>query len=407
MRITVLGLLLVAMVFGIGSIGILRAEESVLIGISAPLSGSYKDQGEDEVRAYKLAIEQVNAQGGVLGKKLTYTIKDSQTNADVAKKNAEDLIADGAVMITGGSASSEAVAIAKVCQAKGVVFMAGLTHSNDTTGKDGHRHTFRWYHTAHQSAKALVPTLTEKFGKDATYGYIYANYTWGITVYESMKKQLEASGAKTAFEISTPLGAKNFVNELLKAKTEKPKVLVLVQFGADMVNSLKQANSMGLQKDMAIVVPLMELNMALNAGPEAMEGVITTFCWDHTLASKYSGSKDFVDKFQKAYGIMPGNAAATAWVDVLQYAEGVKLAGSFEHKAVIKALEGHKFTLLLGEEYWREWDHQGIHPTFVAVGKKASLMKDKYDLFDIIAEKPGDELARTREENPVQLEPLE
>ncbi len=401
-----MGFLLLGLIFSLGQFCVLQAEDTAMIGLSVPLSGSYKDQGEDELKAYKLAIDEINAKGGVLGKKLTYVTKDSQTNADVAGKNARDLIAQGAVMITGGSASSEAVAIAKVCQEKGVVFMAGLTHSDDTTGKDAHRHTFRWYHNAHQSAKALAPVLLQRFGRNASYGYIYANYTWGITVLNSMKKQLEAAGAKTAFEIATPLGSKNFVNELLKAKTEKPTVLVLIQFGADMVNSLKQASSMGLSKDMNIVVPLMELHMGLAAGPEVMEGVITTYCWDHNLASKYKGSKEFVDKFEKSYNKKPGNAAATAWVDIFQYADAVKRAGSFDHVAVIKALEGHRFTLLVGEEYWRDWDHQGIHPTYVGIGKKSSQMKDKYDLFEVIAEKPGDELARTREENPVELEPL-
>jgi len=282
-----------------------------------------------------------------------------------------------------------------------------LTHSNDTTGKDAHRHTFRWYNNAHQSAKALAPVLIEKFGKDATYGYIYANYTWGTTVLESMKKQLESAGAKTVFETPTPLGAKSFITELVKAKTEKPKVLVLIQFGNDMVNSLKQAQSLGLSKEMAIVVPLMEIHMAKAVGVEGMQGVITTFPWDHTLASKYPGSKDFVEKFEKKFNKKPGNGAATAWVDLLQYADAVERAKSFDHKEVIKALEGYKFTLLGAEEYWRDWDHQGIHPTYVAIGKTPAQSKDAWDFFEIIAEKSGDELARTKEENPVTLEPLE
>lgn len=398
-------LCILALVLGVA--GVVHAADSIQIGLSVPLSGSYKDQGDDQLKAYKMAIEEVNAKGGVLGKKLTYTVKDSQTNADVAAKNAQDLIAEGAVMITGGSASSEAVAIGKICQERGVIFMAGLTHSDDTTGKDAHRHTFRWYNNAHQSAKALAPILQERFGKEATYGYIYANYTWGTTVLSSMKKQLESAGAKTVFEIPTQLGAKSFVTELIKAKTSKPKVLVLIQFGNDMINSLKQAQSMGISKTSSIVVPLMEIHMAKGVGVEGMQGIITTFPWDHSLASKYPGSKEFVEKFKKAHNKVPGNAAANAWVSVMQYADAVKRAGSTDHKAVIKALEGHRFTLLVGEEYWRDWDHQGIHPTFVAIGKSPAQSKDEWDYFEILAERPGEEVARTREENPVKLEPLD
>ncbi|MFH1384997.1 MAG: substrate-binding protein [Candidatus Omnitrophota bacterium] len=385
----------------------IAADDTVLIGLNVPLSGSYQYQGEDQLKAYKLAIEEVNKKGGILGKKVVYSVKDTQTTNEVAGQNAEDLIDEGAIMVTGGSSSGCAIAQAKVCQKRGVIFMAGLTHSNDTTGKDAHRHTFRWYNNGHQTAKAMAKGLIDKFGNDATYAYLYADYTWGQTVQQSLQEVLEAAGCKTVLNIPTALGAKSYIPDLLKAKSSGAKVLVLVHFGKDMINALKQAQSMGLTKSMNVVVPLMELHMAQPLGPEVMQGVLTSMCWYHGLSEKYPGSKEFVDKFEAAYNKKPGNAAATAWVDIFQYADAVERAGTFDHKAVIKALEGHKFTLLGGEEYWRDWDHQGIHPTYVAIGKTPAESKDEWDLFKIIGEKSGDEVARTRAENPVQLEPLE
>ena len=174
-----------------------------------------------------------------------------------------------------------------------------------------------------------------------------------------------------------------------------------------MVNCLKQVNQLKLRDSMAVVVPLMELHMAHEVGPEIMQGIITSMCWYHGLADKYEGSKKFVQAFEKEYGKKPGNAAAVAWVDIFQYTDAVKRAGTFDHVAVIKALEGYKFTFLVDEEYWRDWDHQGIHPTYVAIGKTPAESKDEWDLFTIIAERKGEEVARTREENPVKLEPLE
>ena len=380
--------------------------DTVMFGINVPLSGSYSKQGEDELKAYKLAISKVNEKGGILGKKIVYSVKDTKTNADVARENAKAFIKDGAIMITGGSSSACAIAQSEECQKAGVVFMAALTHSNATTGKHGHRHCFRWYNNGHQSAKAMGQGLVEKFGKQAKYAFLYADYTWGQTVQKSVQEVVEKAGGSTVLNLPTKLGSKSFVSYLLKAKAAKPDVLVLVHFGKDMINCLKQATQLKLREDMAIVVPLMEIHMAQPLGPEIMQGVITSMTWYHGLSEKFQGSKEFVDAFEKAYNKKPGNAAAVAWVDIFQYADAVKRAGSFDHVKVIKALEGHKFTLLGDQEYWRDWDHQGIHPTYVAVGKTPAESKNEWDLFNIISTQKGEDVARTRKENPVQLEPL-
>ncbi len=404
-RSAVVSICITGMILAMGGRA-LGAEETVLFGLNVPLSGSYAEQGEDELRAYKLAIKTINEKGDVLGKKIVYSVKDSQTNADIARENAKAFFAEGAVMVTGGSSSAEAIALSEECQKAGVVFMAGLTHSNETTWEKGHRHTFRWYNNAHQTAKAMTNTLNEKFGK-AKYAYIYADYTWGVSVQQSMQKVLEKEGASTVANIATKLGEKSFVSALLQAKQTSPDVLVLVQFGADLVNCLKQAHQLKLRDSMAVVVPLMEIHMAHAVGPEVIQGVLTSKCWYHGLSEKYEGSKQFVEAFEKEYNKKPGNAAATAWVDVFQYVDAVRRAQSFDHVKVVKAMEGHKFKLLLDEETWRDWDHQGIHPTFVAIGKKPADSKNEWDLFEIIAERKGEEVAETREENPVKLEPLE
>jgi branched-chain amino acid transport system substrate-binding protein len=380
--------------------------ETVLFGINVPLTGAYSSQGEDELRGYMLAIKKINDNGGILGKRIVYMVKDTKTDADETRKNTRELIHDGAVLITGGSSSAEAIVQGEECQKSGVIFMATLTHANETTGANGHRHTFRWYNDAHQSAKALARTLVSRYGSHARYAFIYADYAWGHSVLTSLKEVIEGSGGKTILEIPTRLGEKSFISPLLQVKLAEPDVLVLIHFGEDMVSSLQQATKLELRKKMAIVVPLMDIRMAEALGPEIMQGVITSMAWYHSLAEVYQGSKDFVEAFRQVYGRIPGSGAATAWVDILQYADAVERAKSFNHYKVIKALEGHHFKLLLGDEYWRDWDHQAIRPTFVAVGKQPDEVADKTDLFKIIEVHKGEELAPTRRENPVRLEPI-
>lgn len=139
--------------------------KEVVFGFNVPQSGAYADEGMDELKAYQLAVKHLNGEGdggmlktmkplalkgnGVLGKKVTFVSGDTQTKADQARATAKRMIEkDGAIMITGGSSSAEAVAVQSLCQDVGVIFMAGLTHSNDTTGKDKRAYGFRHFFNA-------------------------------------------------------------------------------------------------------------------------------------------------------------------------------------------------------------------------------------------------------------------
>ncbi len=140
---------------------------TVTLGFNVPQTGPYAEEGLDELRAQELAVEHLNGEGdggmlntfsskalkgnGILGKKVKFVTGDTQTKSDAARASAKSMIEkDGAVMINGGSSSGVAVAVQGLCQEAGVIFMAGLTHSNDTTGKDkkanGFRHFFNALH---------------------------------------------------------------------------------------------------------------------------------------------------------------------------------------------------------------------------------------------------------------------
>ena len=147
---------------------------TVTLGFNVPQTGPYADEGADELRAYELAVEHLNGGGdggmmgtfssktlegnGILGKKIQYVTGDTQTKSDAARASAKSMIEkDGAVMITGGSSSGVAIAVQGLCQEAGVIFMAGLTHSNDTTGKDKKANGFRHFFNGYMSAAALAP----------------------------------------------------------------------------------------------------------------------------------------------------------------------------------------------------------------------------------------------------------
>ena len=379
--------------------------DTVTLGFNVPQTGAYADEGADELRAYELAVEHINAggggmldtfsskalSGGINGKKVAFVTGDTQTKSDAARASAKRMIEkDGAVMITGGSSSGVAIAVQGLCQDAGVIFMAGLTHSNDTTGKDKRANGFRHFFNTEMSGAALGPVMEAQFGKDRTAYHLTADYTWGWSQEGSIQKYSEALGWKTAAAVRTPLGAGDFSQYITPVLNSGADVLILNHYGRDMVNSLTQAVSFGLRdkqvngKDFAIVVPLYSRLMAQGAG-ENVKGIYGSTNWHWSLQDE--GSKAFVQAFGQKYGFPPSQAAHTTYCQAILYADACQRAGTFRPSGVGAALEGFKFDGLgNGPTEYRAEDHQCFKDVLVVKGKENP--SSKYDVLEVVQVTP-------------------
>jgi branched-chain amino acid transport system substrate-binding protein len=379
------------------------AQDVVKIGLSYPETGPYAKQGLDQRRAADLAVEEVNAAGGILGKKVQLVYRDTKSNAKVAKANATELFDnEGVPMIFGGSSSAVAIATGEVALQKNKLFFGTLTYSTETTGEYGHRHIFRECYDAYATGKVLSEYLKKNFAGQK-YFYITANYTWGWTTESVLRGFTNTKDTTAHPEVLTELGAKDFKEALKEAKDSKATVLVLSLFGRDMEIAVRQADEMGLKNRMQIIVPSLNDDMAQGAGPEAMEGVIGSLPWIWSVPSTYNYPKgiEFVKKFEFRYQRYPTTSGASAYVIMHQYKEAVERAKTFETKAVIKALEGHTYTGLKDPQQWRAWDHQSVQTVYAVKCKPAAeVRKSKYqqDYFTIINVMKGDEAAVDRTE---------
>jgi hypothetical protein len=107
-----------------------------------------------------------------------------------------------------------------------------------------------------------------------------------------------------------------------------------------------------------------------------------------------------VESFSAKYNTYPSTSAASAYTILFQYKDAVERAATFETKAVINALEGHKFTSLKDEQIWRNFDHQSIQTVYAVKCKPAEeIVKDKFkqDYFDIMKAMPGEKAARSKQ----------
>lgn len=378
----------------------------VKVGLNYPKTGPYEVMGLDQWRAANLAAEEINAAGGINGSQVEIVWRDSQSKPAVATANVTDMIDnEGVKMVFGGSSSGVAVAAGKVCQEKGVPFFGTLTYSTATTGSEGKRHVFRECYDSWMAAKAIGSYLKENYpGKK--YLYVTADYTWGHTTEASVRKLTGTEDESVHKRMLTPFpGAtdEHFKKAASFAKMVNPDVLVLVEFGADMVRAIRQATALGLKSNMAIVVPNLTLGMAEGAGPKVMEGVVgaVPWCWQIPYKYNYARGIEFVESFAAKYDRYPSTSGASAYTILHQYKDAVERAGSFESAAVIKALEGHEYTLLKDKQMWRDWDHQSVQTVYAVKCKsEAEAFKDKYklDYFEILQVLDGEKAAISHSE---------
>lgn len=378
------------------------AEEKVTIALNYPETGPYAKQGLEQWRAAELARLEINADGGILGKKIEFRLYDSRTNMKVTTRNVIDAIDNGgARMVFGGLSSAVAIAAARVCKSRKTLYF-GATTSNTNTCEEASRYSFRGYYNAWMIAKCLANYMRRNF-KGKKYFYITADYTWGWTTEASIRKFSGTEDKAVHKGIRTPFPSKDFRRALKIARRSKPDVLVLILFGQEMATAIRQATAMGMKDEMQIVVPALSIGVAERGTPEAMEGVVGVVPWAWNIPFKYNFKRgtEFVDKFTNRYNRYPSTISYGSYTNLHEYRNAVERAGTFEPAAVIKALEGHEFQLLKDKEKWRAFDHQSIQTVYLVRCKPAEdVLKDRYNLdyFEVIGSMPGEIAARTRAE---------
>src|SRR3954463_4006237 len=376
---------------------------TAFIGISVPRTGTYALQGEDELKGYQLAIEHINSGSdlikkispkttkGVLGKEVKFGVADSGAKPNEAVQAEQRFITENkAVLMTGSTSSAVAVALNKLAQREKVLYVTGISGSNDTTGKDCVRYGFRQNFYGQTAAAAIGPVIVKAYGKNKKVAYLTPDYTYGHTVTKSCQDYLATAGWTTVTNQVAPLGAPDYSSYLLNVANSGADVLINVNWGHDAVLSTQQAQRFGILDKMKLVIPYQIPFLAPETGNNLTAGVYaaTDFWW--TLQDQYPLAKMFVQEFEKKFGYKPEWGANNAYMSFALWADAVENAGTFYPPDVIKSFEaGHKLQSTVGEAYFRKEDHQLVRPVIIVAGKKPSDMKNKEDFYEVVDILPG------------------
>jgi branched-chain amino acid transport system substrate-binding protein len=371
-----------------------RGEAPLRIGMVDPLTGVYAADAQNEVTGAKLAVQQINARGGILGRPVELLVEDSANDVGTGVQKARKLIdRDQVTFLIGDVNSAVAQAIAQVSNEKKVLHIVSGGHTDTITGSDCKWNVFRVCNTTSMEANAVSNLLFSKYGKK--WHFITPDYAFGHTLQKAAAADLQKLGGTMTGNELTPLGTTDFSAYLIKAREAKPDVLLVLPQGSDMVNCLKQIAQFGIGKDMHVAGLQQELESLESMPPEARVGI-----WMMEWYWKQPGVPA-VDKFVADIRKINGGKVPTArhwfgYTSVRTLAAVANKEQTLDSRKLAEALGGFELAddikLQPNKVYYRKGDHQLMTSAFVgeALSKPGG---DPQDLFRVERVVAGDETA--------------
>jgi len=373
-----------------------RAADTVKIGLDNPLTGTYAALGKNELIGAQLAVDQINAKGGILTRKVELLVEDS-TSADaaVAVQKANKLIErDKVNFLLGNINSGLAQAMANVAFEKGVLHIVPGGHTDSVTGTQCHWNVFRVCNTTRMETNSVSDLLLKKYGKK--WYFITTDYAFGHSLQQGFEASLKIAGGTELGADEVPLQSTDFSSYLIKAQSTNPDAIILLLAGDDMINCLKQAVQFGLDKKFHIAGAQQELEVNEGLPPDALFGDwVFEWYWKQPGVPHVA---EFVAEIRKRSGGKVPTARtwfgfASTWSCALAAAK----AKSLEPLKLAKAMQGMvlppEVALMPNNPFYRVGDNQLMPTLFVGHSQKAPPGGDPEDLFAVTSEVKGTDAA--------------
>ena len=380
-----------------------RAADTVKIGLDNPLTGTYAAVGKNELIGCQLAIEQINAKGGITGRQAELLVEDSTSgDAGTAVQKARKLIErDKVNFLLGNVNSSLALAMAQVSNEKGVLHIVPGGHTDAVTGASCHWNVFRICNTTQMEANAVTPSLIKNAGK--RWYYITPDYSFGHTLQSGLEKACKAAGGTTIGADLTPLGTTDFSSYLIKAQAAKPDVILFLTQGDDMINALKQAVQFGLDKRFHLAGGQQELEALEGLPPDARIGTwVFEWYWNQPGVPHVA---EFVADIKKKTGRVPTARTWFGFAATWTCALAANNAKSLDPVKMAKALQGYKLppevALMPDGAFFREGQNQLIPDLYVGHAQAKGSTED--DLFKVTEVVKGADIAGTLAETDCKM----
>ena len=377
---------------------ILRAQskDPLRIGFPLPLTGPFGALAADQQRGATLAMDELNAKGGILGRKVEVLFRDDQLKPAVGAQRTKELIENDKVQfVVGGLAAHVQMAINEQTKKSKVLFIS-VSQSDEISAKpDTSPLTFHEALNPTITSRAVGTWVAQNLGK--RWWIIYADYAWGKQNNAVLTDTLAKQGGTLLGSTPYPLGSAEFSAHLPKIQAAKPEVLVSMTPGADNIAFLKQVVSYGMKKQMKIAQPLVWLPQLKEGGGDLYGDVYggTSFYWE--LEDTNPSAKRYVETYRKKHNAPQGDYGAYAFSGVMEIARGCELAKSTDSEAVADALRKNPvYDHYKGKQWWRACDNKSFQDLWILKVRSPQQVKGEWGYFDIVGKvSANEELDRT------------
>jgi branched-chain amino acid transport system substrate-binding protein len=329
---------------------------------------SYKAQPaflEPYRKGWEMAIEEINAKGGVLGKKLEVVSRDDGGSPGDAVRVANELVTrEGVNIIAGTFLSNIGLAVTEFAGKEKVFFLAAEPLTDKITWQDGNKYTFRLRPSTYMQVAMLMPDAVA--AKKKRWALVYPNFEYGQSAATWFKQMLRKAQPDVEFvsEQATPLGKVEAGAVVQAIDDAKPDAIFNVLFGADLAKLVREGTTRGSFKNRTVV-------SLLSGEPEYLDPlkdeapvgwIVTGYPWD---AIDTPAHKAFLDAYQKRWNDYPRLGSVVGYATMQSLAAGIAKAGATDTDKLIAAFRGLKLASPLAAFEYRAIDHQGTMGAYV------------------------------------------
>ena len=372
-----------------------RSKKRLLIGLSTDDTGPFGASGQDEQRGILMAIQEANARGGVLGRRIETVHADTGGDPVKAAAVAQHMVVNQEVaFLLGAVHSGAANAISKVAQQYGCIYFNTNSSSPTEAGKDCHRTKFVWDGNGANFSTSIVRGAMTGFGRNCL--LLTSDYTWGRNTAKGIRSIVEANGGKVMEEILVPQNTKDFSSQLKEIERLKPGVVATAIGGDDIKVLRAQVRAAKLDRAFAWINNQQDWPDVYGAGPDELFGIFgTTWYWGLSLA----GVNEFNERYLKAnpgYRIKkPGNVFYNGYMATRELFRAIERTDSFNNIKIIKALEQLKIPARDRMQHHDAWMNPNTHQLQQTIYMAAynTRPKEPDDLFRILGQQRPEEVA--------------
>ena len=361
--------------------------EKIKIGHLTPLTGFLGALGAYAQLGLRMAEEEINKAGGVMGRQLDILSEDSVNPATAATKAQRMLDQDGVAFLMGEINSASAVTIMQVAARNKRFYLQIGARSDALRGKNCNRYTFHVDIPSHVMVYAVGKALVrDNMMKGKKFYTLTADYIFGHDLASAAKQFFSENGGTVIGDELVATDVTEFSPYLLKIRQAKPDVVCSNLAGNQVTNLIKQYAEFGLP------FPVVGFNLntadAWAAGEGNLSGTWPTV-WHHDL--DVPSSKTFVANFIKKYSKPPENHAWIEYVSLKIMAQAINETKSTDTEKLIAYFEKEtQFDILKGRKgYFRSWDHQLMQEAYPFTVKPKGKAKDQWDTLALGSAVPG------------------